>query len=186
MKTRSLFTLIMLFSIVSVSGQKLSIDLSFTATNNTAYVKLDSIKVMNRSQGGESIIYYPDTTLSLEITLGDTLLYIGYSTGFPVGVQEINPENSSFLLFQSFPNPVKDQSMISVYLPENGLVSMLVNDIQGKVVVSKDQLLEKGTHSFRFSPGNSSIYFPLCQMERCDRNYQDDKCRTRPRKELHA
>jgi uncharacterized protein (TIGR02145 family) len=144
---------------VNVSGQKLSIDLSFTATNNTAYVKLDSIKVMNRSQGGESIIYYPDTTLSLEITPGDTLLYIGYSTGFPVGVREIKQENSSFHLFQSYPNPVNEHSMISMYIPRDGIVSIMGNDIQGRVIFSIKQQVDKGIHFFRFSPGNSSLYF---------------------------
>jgi uncharacterized protein (TIGR02145 family) len=120
---------------------------------------------MNRSQGGESTIYYPDTALSLEITPGDTLLYIGYSTGYPVGIQEINQENSSFRLFQSYPNPVKDQSMISIYLPEEGNVSMRVNDIQGRVILSKDRFLGKGIHSFRFSPGNSSLYFLSARLK---------------------
>jgi hypothetical protein len=38
---------------------------------------------MNRSQGGDTMIYWPDTTLMIQITPGDLLLYIGYSTGFP-------------------------------------------------------------------------------------------------------
>jgi uncharacterized protein (TIGR02145 family) len=158
MKTISLLTVAVLFFVSGAFGQKISVDLTFTAINSVAYVQLDSIKVMNRSQGEESTIYYPDTTLSLEITPDDNLLYIGYLTGYPVGVQEINQENSTFQLFQSYPNPVKDQSMISMYLPEDGPVSIWVNDIQGSVIVSKDQLLEKGTHYFRFSPGSSSFY----------------------------
>ena len=159
MKTTSLLVLIMLLCIVNVHGQKLSIDLSFTAVNLTDYVSLDSIKVMNRSQGGENTIYYPDTILSLGITPGDTLLCIGYSTGYPVGIQGINLENSSFRMFQNYTNPVKDQGMISIYLPDEGNVSMRVNDIQGRLILLKDQFLGKGTHTFRFTPGNSSIYF---------------------------
>jgi uncharacterized protein (TIGR02145 family) len=158
MKTRILLLFLVSGIVLGTMGQN-TIDLTFTAVNNAAYVQLDSIKVMNRSQGGESTIYYPDTTLSLEISPGDTLLYIGYSTGYPIGIQEIKQENSSFRLFQSYPNPVKDQSTISLYLPEEGNVSMQINDIQGRVILSKEQFFEKGIHSFRFSPGNSSLYF---------------------------
>jgi uncharacterized protein (TIGR02145 family) len=158
MKTRILLLFLVSGIVLGTMGQN-TIDLTFTAVNNAAYVQLDSIKVMNRSQGGESTIYYPDTTLSLEISPGDTLLYIGYSTGYPIGIQEIKQENSSFRLFQSYPNPVKDQSTISLYLPEEGNVSMQINDFQGRVILSKEQFFEKGIHSFRFSPGNSSLYF---------------------------
>jgi uncharacterized protein (TIGR02145 family) len=87
------------------------------------------------------------------------LLYIGYSTGFPIGVQEINQEKSSFHLFQSYPNPVKDYSMISTYIPEDGIMNVMVNDIQGRMIISIDRQMEKGFYSFRFSPGNSSLYF---------------------------
>ena len=158
MKTRILLLFLVSGIVLGTMGQN-TIDLTFTAVKNAAYVQLDSIKVMNRSQGGESTIYYPDTTLSIEISPGDTLLYIGYSTGYPIGIQEIKQENSSFRLFQSYPNPVKDQSTISLYLPEEGNVSMQINDIQGRVILSKEQFFEKGIHSFRFSPGNSSLYF---------------------------
>jgi uncharacterized protein (TIGR02145 family) len=159
MKKTSIFVLIVLLCIVPAFGQKLTIDLTFTAVNKAANVQLDSIKVMNRSQGGESTMYYPDTTLSLEITPGDKLLYIGYSSGFPVGVREINQENPSFRLFQSYPGSGNYQHMVLIYLPEDGNVSMRVNDIQGRIILFKDQLLGKGIHSFRFSPGNSSFYF---------------------------
>jgi uncharacterized protein (TIGR02145 family) len=159
MKPKSLLALIMLFCVVNVFGQKLSIDLSFTAVNKADFVQLDSIKVMNRSQGGESILYYPDTTLSVEITPGDTLLYIGYTTGYPVGVQEINQENSSFQLYYGYPNPVKDHCIISMYIPVNETVSLIVNDIQGRVIISIVRKMDKGIHYFKFTPGNSSLYF---------------------------
>lgn len=159
MKTKTLLALITLFCIGNVIGQNLSLDLTFTAVDNAAYVQLDSVKVMFRSQVGESMIYYPDTTLSVNITPGDILLYIGYSTGFPVGVRKINQENSSFHLFQSYPNPVKDYTMISMYIPRDGTVSIMINDLQGRVINSINQQMGKGIHSFRFSPGNSSFYF---------------------------
>jgi uncharacterized protein (TIGR02145 family) len=158
MKTRTLLTMTVLIFVVNVFGQQL-VDLTFTAIDNAAYIQLDSIKVINRTQGGETMIYWPDTTLSIEITLGDLLLYIGYSTGFPMGIQEVNQEISPFQLFQNYPNPVKGQSIISIYLPENGTVNIIVNDIQGRVIITNNQYMDKGIHSFCFSLGNNSFYF---------------------------
>ena len=144
---------------LSAFCQKIAFNITFTATNNGASVKLDSIKVMNRTQGGDTIIYWPDTTLSLQISPGDLLLYIGYSTGFPVGVHEINIEKKQFQLFQNYPNPVKDQSIISIYVPEKGSVNVVITDLQGRVVNCTARQLEKGNHSFRLTPGTGSLFF---------------------------
>jgi len=43
---------------------------------------------MNRTQGGENMIFWPDTSISLEIAAGDTLLYVGYATFYPVGIYQ--------------------------------------------------------------------------------------------------
>jgi len=165
MKKSLLFVSIMLISIINCFGQPLSIDLTFSAINNATFVQLDSIKVLNKSQGGEHTIYYPDTTLSLEITPGELLLCIGYSTGYPTGFQEINRENSSFQLFQNYPNPVQDQCVVSMFIPREGKVSIMVNDIQGRLILSNEQLLNKGMHNFHFYPGNSSLYLLSAQWK---------------------
>jgi hypothetical protein len=112
MKRKVFLSFIAIALMLSAFCQKTTINITFTATNNGAYVKLDSIKVMNRTQGGGTVIYWPDTTLSRQIAPGDLLLYIGYSTGFPVGFQEINREKKQFLLCQNYPNPAKVQSVI--------------------------------------------------------------------------
>lgn len=158
-KTRSLITLFLLLVIVRVSGQTASIALTFTAERNGEYARLDSIKVMNRSQGGENSLYYPDTTLSIEITPGDVLLYIGYMTGYPVGVQEIHQKSAPFRLFQSSPNPVKEQCIVSMYLPEDGNVRMRISEIRGRTITTEEKVLEKGFQHFHFVPGSSPVYF---------------------------
>jgi uncharacterized protein (TIGR02145 family) len=48
--------------------------------------------------------------------------------------------------------------MISMYIPEDEIVSIRVYDLRGTVIVSDDRLMEKGLNSIRFSPGNSSVY----------------------------
>lgn len=144
---------------MSAVGQRASIDLTFTAIKNGVYVQLDSIKVMNRTQGGETVIHWPDTTLTLDITPGDLLLYIGYSTGYPIGVREIIQENKQFHLFQNYPNPIKGQSEISMYIPEKGTVNIIVTDIQGRLLNTVNKQLDKGDHLFRFIPGNGNLFF---------------------------
>ena len=159
MKKSSLITLSVFIFLVSSFSQKLSVDLTFTAINNTAYIKLDSIKVMNRSQGGETMIYWPDTSLTIEITPGDLLLYAGYSTGYPIGVPEINKEKQQFQLFQNYPNPVKDHGIVTLYLPAKGIVNVTMSDIQGRMVINNDFQFEEGQHSFRLTACHENIYF---------------------------
>jgi uncharacterized protein (TIGR02145 family) len=158
MKTKLLFTSTMLLCIVSVLGQKLPVDITFTAIRNAAYTQLDSIKVMNRTQGGSSMLYWPDTTLTYEITPGDLMLYVGYSSG-SLGVKEISQDTKQFQLFQNYPNPVKDQCLISMYIPEKGTVNIKITDLQGRVFIVTDVQLDNGNHSFRFTPGGSSLFF---------------------------
>lgn len=158
MKPASFLLLIMLSCIVNVFGQKLPVDLTFTAIDNKAYIRLDSIKVMNLSQGNSVKLYWPDTTLSNEITPGDLLLFIGYAMDYPVGFQSLNKGERKFQIFQNYPNPVRDKSVISLYVPSKGSVNIIVADVRGRIAVNIDQKLDEGTYSFRFLPGDERIY----------------------------
>ena len=133
--------------------------LTFTGVDIYSYLKLDSIRVMNRTQGKDTVICWPDTTLTVERKPGDRNLYIGYSRGYPNGIPEINMGSSSFQLFQNYPNPVKEQSIVSLYIPEPGSVNIMVTDIRGRVVISSSLNLEKGIHSFKFTPGCGNLFF---------------------------
>jgi len=158
MKTKILLSFFPLIMMLNASGQKLNLDLTFTAANNAAYIQPDSFRILNRTQGNETVIYWPDTTLSLEITPGDLLLYIGYTHSHPIGVNEIQTEKEQFQLFQSYPNPVKDQSVVSMYVPEKGTVTILVYDVQGHVLNSSEWQLNKGHHFFKFIPGEGNLF----------------------------
>jgi uncharacterized protein (TIGR02145 family) len=76
-----------------------------------------------------------------------------------VGVKEIIEEKDQFHLFQNYPNPIKDQSIVSMYIPEKGTVNFMVTDVQGRVLNSSSWELEKGNHSFRFTPGSANLFF---------------------------
>jgi uncharacterized protein (TIGR02145 family) len=158
--------------VTNAFGQKPTIDLTFTAVDNAAYVQLDSIKVMNRTQGGETMIYWPDTSLSVDITTGDMLLYVGYATFSTTGVSEVNDEISLFEVYQNYPNPMGDRSEISMYIPHTGNVHVMITDLQGKVVFRNDRQLDGGHQSFRFCPGDSHFYFLTAYWNGISRSIQ--------------
>jgi len=159
MKSKILLTILALFLLLSAFGQKASIELTFTAIDSAAYVQLDSVKVMNRTQGSEVVIYWPDTTLTLGIAQGDLLLCIGYAKISSLGMKENHPGNEEFKLDQNYPNPVKNQSLVSLYIPGKGTVNIMVTDLQGRIVINTDMQLDKGHHSFRFVPGHGNSFF---------------------------
>ncbi|MFO7613283.1 MAG: FISUMP domain-containing protein [Bacteroidales bacterium] len=167
-------TFFALFATISLGlfSQRPTLELTFTAENNGVYVQLDSIKVMNRTQGGETIIYWPDTTLSLEISPGDLLLYVGYATLSTVGIPEVSDDLSSFTVYQNFPNPMADRSEISMYIPHSGKVHVMITDLQGRVVLRNDRQLDGGYHSFRFHPGDSKLYFLTAYWNGMSRSIQ--------------
>jgi uncharacterized protein (TIGR02145 family) len=159
MKTKIIFSVMAFAIMANAYSQNSTIQLTFTANNNGTNVQLDSIKVMNRTQGGDYMLYWPDTTLTYEITPGDLLLYLGYWNGYPVGLQETHPKTGEFTLFQNYPNPVKDQSIITMFIPEKETVNTMVTDETGRSIISNEKNLDKGYHSFRFSPGNGHLFF---------------------------
>lgn len=158
-KTRSLLLIIAVFLTTAVFSQKSSLELSFAALDSISYVKLDSVKVMNRTQGGESIFYWPDTNIIMDISVGDTLIYVGYATFFPVGIQDNIPGEENFKIFQNYPNPVLEKSVVSVYIPKKGLLSIMVSDLQGRIILSNEFQVEGGRQDFRFVPGAGNLFF---------------------------
>ena len=149
MKARIFFSVIALFDLIIATGQNQSIDLTFTGVNNLAHAQLDSIKVINRYQSGDTVLYWPDTVLSLYYT----------------GITAIPKEENAFRVFQNYPNPVSDQTTISLYVPEKDIVSIIITDILGMVIIKTDRLLGKGNHSFRFTPGNGSAFFFIAEYK---------------------
>lgn len=158
MKTKTICAVTALLLVANTFSQKLNIDLTFTAIDNTTFVQLDSIKVMNLTQENVNMIYWPDTSAAIDINAGDTLLYIGYITGSPIGIEDLNHEKNNFQLSHNYPNPATNNTIFTVSVPEEGDVQFLVIDITGKVVLISENFLSQGTHRFRYSPGNGNIY----------------------------
>lgn len=146
------------FSATVTFSQRNTIDLTFTALDRNTYVQLDSIKVMNRTLGKDTVVCWPDTTLTLEAAQGDLLLYVGYSRGFDIGFNETKFEHKPFELFQNHPNPFKERTTFIVSLPERGNLTLRVFDTQGREKCIADQYLEKGNHVFRFISGEWGLF----------------------------
>ena len=64
MKKLILFVMLVCFALLNTKSQ--TIDLTFTAIENTEWIQLDSIIVMNQTLGGDTTLFWPDTVLIMD------------------------------------------------------------------------------------------------------------------------
>ncbi len=122
------------------NGQSISV--TCTAINDTTWTQLDSIMVMNRTQGGDTTLYYPDTVLTL----------------YYVGIDQHQAE-SKLQVQAVYPNPMTDQATIRICVPKQADIKMLVSDVVGRKQADISLNLQQGTHEFVFKPGGQQLYF---------------------------
>lgn len=149
MKTKIFLTILAFGLFLSAFCQN-TIELTFTAIDSADFEQLDSIKVMNQTQGGDTVLFYPDTVLVLD---------------YQVGIPENSNNNGNLQVFQNYPNPVTDQTTISLFVPEKGKVSLIITDMLGRLMLKSDRMLDKGNHSFRFTPGAGNLCFFTVQWK---------------------
>jgi len=154
MKTKIFLSFLALGIIVSTHSQNV-IELTLTAVDSTAYVQLDSIKVMNQTQGSDTVLFYPDTILVLDCQ---------------VGISGTNIGTERFQVFHNYPNPVKDQTTISFHVPERDKVNLILTDMFGRVAIKTERTLDQGYHSYRFTPGNCSLFLFTVQWRESSRS----------------
>ena len=142
MKIKTFISLSLAVISMMTYGQRPVIELSFQAVNNTSWIQLDSLRVVNQTEGGEIVLYYPDTVLELEYT----------------GILQPDEQGTNFAVFQNYPNPVSNQTTLSLFLPENGRIELCILDISGRTIINRDVKLDKGLHTFLFIPGSCGIY----------------------------
>jgi uncharacterized protein (TIGR02145 family) len=141
MKARLVLLFLLAITTMAASAQEPAMELTFTAIDSAAWVQLDSIKVMNRTQGGDTVLVYPDTVLVL-----------GW-----VGLPE-SQDASEGLSVQVYPNPVTDHSTITVWIPEEDIIKIFITDLLGRQVIAWEQQLAGGIHRFSFTPGGEDLY----------------------------
>jgi uncharacterized protein (TIGR02145 family) len=147
MKQKNLLFTAALFIVLNAAGQKPTLELGFTAIENESWLPLDSIRVMNLAQAGDTVLYWPDTVLNI----------------FYTGINEIKIAENDFRVLQNYPNPFTEHTVFSISVPEKDHVYIMVTDAAGRQLVTSDEELERGLHSFRFIPGNEKLSFFTAQ-----------------------
>ncbi len=141
--------LIIISLIISCSLLGQTTQLTFTGINNMDWTQLDSIRIINRTLGGDTVLVWPDTLASF---------------GGTVGINQYSNSLNQFRVFQNYPNPIKLNSTLTIYIPENGEVSMVVMDIMGRQQLKTSKMLDEGFHSFALTPGSEDMYFITVQF----------------------
>ncbi|MBE9491837.1 MAG: hypothetical protein IMY70_03040 [Bacteroidetes bacterium] len=54
---------------------------------------------------------------------------------------------------------MKDQTIITMYVPEKDKVGLIISDMLGRKVIRTERVLDRGYHSFKFTPGGGKIFF---------------------------
>ena len=132
--------------LVSVSAGLYAQNSVLTFTGRDAsdqYIPLDRIEISNLTEGWHETLLWPDTVLTLQVTLGD----------------ENYPENQRFILSQNNPNPFNGTTSVNLTVTEPGDVTISVTDISGHLVRTIDIAPELGTHPLRITLSSAGVYF---------------------------
>lgn len=144
MKPRLSFTILLIVLSYLLFAQNPYLVLTYTAEDNGTYEQLDSIKIMNRSQDCDTVLFWPDTVLVL---------------GSNVGLNEITNSGSGLQVYQNYPNPIIDRTTFELYVPEQDIVTFIAIDIAGRTVLNTSRILEEGMHAFEYTPAQAGIAF---------------------------
>jgi uncharacterized protein (TIGR02145 family) len=146
MKTKTTFLLSFLIIIVLLSNAQI-IELNFSARLNGNHIPLDSIKVENLTQGGDTMLYANDTVL----ILGNTAI-----PEMPEASQ-----NTAFFVSKNYPNPFINETRFSIMMKKDDKLTISVFDIMGRTITQEEMFLSSGLHSFSLSAGKQEVYL-LC------------------------
>ena len=153
MKRNSLpFVILMQLMFAGSLMSQTSITLTFTAYTDTLHQPLNSVVVENLTQGGDTVLYYPDTVLLLDHGIG-------------VHGMNNNPTEGLYL-YPSFPNPFPGKTTARFFLPELDLVMLRVFDLLGRELAFHQQTLQAGEHTFALYAGSETHYLLVVETPR--------------------
>ena len=145
MKKYIIITAMLMVAVLSTTGQGTpAYVLTFASVNGIVPVHADSIRIVNLTRGGDTLLYYPDTVLRL-----------GSST---VGQYEPMGGSGGFSVSPCYPNPAPAQTRFRIGLPEGDRVDLVVSDPEGRVVQESMYRLPAGVHEFVFTPGKAGYW----------------------------
>lgn len=145
MKTKILLTVLALGLMISATGQRATIELTFTAENNGQWVPLDSILIENLTRNTDTTLYDPDTVLAL------VFQYVNIRDNESIG-------KNNLTVSQNYPNPFAVLTTINIYLPKKEKIEITIQDILGREVGYYENTLNMGNHKFTLCPGSEKLY----------------------------
>lgn len=126
------------------------INLTFKSTYACAYEGLDSVKVENLTQGEDTILYYPDTVLTINLS----------------SIKEHLLDKDGFYISQNYPNPFVNETKFDVSVVDEGKYSIRVYDLSGREVEQINNELKRGIHEFTFIAGYSGSFIVSVNSEK--------------------
>jgi hypothetical protein len=142
-----IFSSIFLFCFLSQYGQTITLSFSAKDSLTQGLLVLDSVNIQNLDQNCDTTLYDPVSGLVL-----DSLWPAAIED--PAGIQ-----SASFLVTQNVPNPFRGTTLVSVYLKNEGGLSLAVYDLQGKNLSQYRDNCEKGWHQFAISTSGYRMLF---------------------------
>ncbi len=121
-----------------------TVTLTFTAIFNGLHQPLDSITILNLTQGGDTMLYGPDT-----------LLVLHSNVGIPNNDQSTS---SGLFLYPAFPNPFNGTTTVRFYLAQADPVAVRVCDRLGRELARFTGRLQPGDHQVDFYAGEETLY----------------------------
>ncbi len=140
---RPLYFLLLFFILSISSALAQTITLTFTAKDaGNHYVQLNRVAITNLTKSWQETIYWPDTTLTMQ-------------NG--TGIEE-HVTNGGFALSQNNPNPFYGTTDVSLTVANEGLVTLEISDVNGKILKTHNVHPQQGTHQFRVSLSTPGTY----------------------------
>ena len=144
MRKHLLIALATLLATASLSAQ--SITLQFTGRDATDhYMQLDSVTITNFIRNWQETVFWPDTTLTLQVS---------------TGVEDMGTGSvPSLKLSQNNPNPFSGVTEVELSVADKGKVTLEISDLSGRIVATyQETSLPQGVHRFRVSLATAGTY----------------------------
>jgi uncharacterized protein (TIGR02145 family) len=129
---------------LSLSAQ--IITLTFEGTINGSPTPLDSIRIMNLTAGGDTMIYFPNNILVLGATGLDEL--------------DLAP-----ITLRNQPNPFEGTTEVLVASDRSGMMAVQVHDATGRMVAAYNGRMQAGQHRFSFQTAQPGVHILTVQQE---------------------
>lgn len=140
---KALYFTFFLFTGIATNAISQTIDFSFSGNKADNSVALDSIWIKNCVQDCDTVLVWPDTVLSMMYN----------------NVSDPSKAKNTFRLYPCYPNPCREQTHISIFVPDRDRLSFIVTDISGQIRMRSEMTLDYGLHKLNFSPGAGDIFF---------------------------